>query len=218
MRILSSRYFSTVFIGFYFVRSFVHSFQLPKLPYNRLVNSLSFREPASFVQPIRRQKSQLKFTASIETDPSKGMVWWIVNHKIGGCPKPTEEELQEYKKDGLTGVVSLLEDGDIVALYQKHHVPHLWLPVTSGMAPSMDQLQELKRFVESHSTEGKGHVLVHCKYGNSRTGTMLIGYLMLSGQSYDEAKDHAMKANPSLNLSDEQDGFLVELSKNLEQK
>jgi atypical dual specificity phosphatase len=216
MRILSSRYLFTVLSCFYFARSFVHSFQLAKLPFNRLVNCLSFRAPAS--SQVIRQTSQLKFTASIETDPSKGMVWWIVNHKLGGCPKPTEEELQEYKKKGLTGVVSLLEDGDIVALYQKHHVPHLWLPVTSGMAPSMDQLQELKSFVDSHSTEGKGHVLVHCKYGNSRTGTMLIGYLMLSGQSYDAAKDHAMKANPSLNLSDEQDGFLVELSKNLEQK
>jgi atypical dual specificity phosphatase len=140
------------------------------------------------------------------------MVWWVAENKLGGCSKPTEDQLNEYKSNGLAGIVSLLDDEENLELYKKHDVSHLWIPVKGGTSPSLEQVHELKSFIDRHLLEGNGFVLVHCTNGNRRTGTMLVAYLILTGRSYEEAKDIALKANPTMDLREAQENFLKELA------
>ncbi|MHC5822320.1 MAG: phosphatase domain-containing putative toxin, partial [Nostoc sp.] len=107
--------------------------------------------------------------------------------------------------------VSVIDDPSNLDLYQKANIPHLWLPIKGGTAPSLEQIQELQTFIVQQNRLGNG-VAVHCTSGRRRTGTILACYLINAGSSYDDAIQVIQTANPEVELREAQTSFLRELT------
>ncbi|AFY79080.1 MAG: dual specificity protein phosphatase family protein [Hydrococcus sp. C42_A2020_068] len=144
-------------------------------------------------------------------EPIRANLWWVIEGKLAGVRKPTAEEISELHEAGIGAIVSVMDDPSNLDLYQQAAMPHLWLPTKGGTAPTTEQIQQLKHFVEMQNQLGHA-VAVHCTSGRRRTGTMLASYLILLGYSYDKAMQTILDANPDVELREAQIAFLKELA------
>lgn len=143
--------------------------------------------------------------------PIKENLWWVIPGKLAGVRKPTAEEIAELKATGIGAIVSVMDDPSNLDLYEQANLPHRWLPTKGGTAPSLEQLEELQKFVEQQNQLGNA-VAVHCTSGNRRTGTMLAAYLISMGSSYEDAMQVIQTANPKAELREAQTTFLQKLA------
>ena len=138
--------------------------------------------------------------------------------RLAGLRKPTEPELAVLSKEhGIHALVSLLSDSSNLDLYQTNGIPHIWVPIQGGTAPSLDQLTQIKTFVNSQHALGHG-VAIHCSSGRRRTGTVLAALLIQQGDSYPKAFNTILSANPAVELRDPQINFLQSLSNGSDQE
>ncbi|MGD1808637.1 dual specificity protein phosphatase family protein [Dapis sp. BLCC M126] len=144
------------------------------------------------------------------TQPIAENLWWVIPGKLAGVRKPIAEELPELHKLGIGAIVSVMDDPSNLELYQQANLPHLWLPIKGGTAPTQEQVQQLQDFIDSQNNA----VAIHCTNGRRRTATALAGYLINSGSSYDEAMEIILTANPEIDLRESQSSFLQDLAKN----
>jgi protein-tyrosine phosphatase len=91
--------------------------------------------------------------------------------------KPAPEEIPDLKAHGIGAIASVMDDPSNLELYAQAGIPHLWLPIKGGTAPTATQVAELADFVDKHYCLGWA-TAVHCSSGNRRTGAMLAAYLM----------------------------------------
>ncbi len=138
-------------------------------------------------------------------------LWWVIPGKLAGVRKPTAEELPELKAAGIGAIVSVMDDPSNLELYKQVNLPHLWLPVKGGTAPSREQIQQLQAFVELQHQQGNA-VAVHCTSGRRRTGTFLASYLIRTGSSFEQAMQTILTNNPEVELRETQIKFLQKLS------
>lgn len=136
-------------------------------------------------------------------------LWWVIPGKLAGVRKPTAEELPELQKLGIGAIVSVMDDPSNLELYQQANLPHLWLAIKGGTAPTRSQIQQLQDFIDSQNHA----VAIHCTGGKRRTATALAGYLINSGTSYDEAMEIILTANSEIDLRESQSKFLQDLAK-----
>ena len=144
------------------------------------------------------------------TQPIAENLWWVIPDKLAGVRKPTAEELAELQGLGIGGIISLMDDSSNLELYEQANLPHLWLPIKGGTAPSREQIQQLQDYIDSQDRA----VAIHCTNGRRRTATVLAGYLINSGSSYDKAMEIILTANPEIDLRESQSSFLQDLAKN----
>ncbi|NPA13319.1 MAG: dual specificity protein phosphatase family protein [Aquificae bacterium] len=117
------------------------------------------------------------------------MIRWITDY-LGGSRAPEPWELENWKKEGVDVVINLLkgEYGDFIADKQREmgfeviRIPfdmHQIIPEEDFLAvyDYIDGIKESKKAV------------VHCKYGQARSGTFLAGYLIHKGIPYEKAID-----------------------------
>lgn len=138
-------------------------------------------------------------------------VWWVIPGKLAGVRKPTSEELNELQTAGIGAIVSVMDNPSNLDVYKYADIPHLWLPIKGGTAPTQEQIQELQDFV-NHQNQLGNAVAIHCTSGRRRTGTMLAAYLINSGASYDQAMQTIQNANPDVDLREAQTTFLQALA------
>ena len=143
--------------------------------------------------------------------PIVDQLWWVIPQHLAGVRKPTEPELSELRSGGIKALVSLLSDDSNLDLYKKNAIPHIWVPIIGGTAPSLDQLDAIAAFVETQHQLGHA-VAIHCSSGRRRTGTVLAALLIKQGNSYKTALDIVLTANPVVELRDAQLTFLNSLS------
>jgi protein-tyrosine phosphatase len=143
--------------------------------------------------------------------PIEENLWWVIPGKLAGVRKPTAAEIPLLQSAGIGAIVSVMDDPSNLDLYQQADLPHLWLPVTGGTAPSPEQLQQLQNFLDEQNQLGRA-VAVHCTSGRRRTGTLLASYLIWSGVAYEEAMQTILTANPDVELRDAQTSFLRDLA------
>ncbi|MGD1698533.1 dual specificity protein phosphatase family protein [Dapis sp. BLCC M229] len=144
------------------------------------------------------------------TQPIAENLWWVIPDKLAGVRKPMPEELPELQKLGIGAIVSVMDDPSNLEFYQQANLPHLWLPIKGGTAPSPEQIKQLQDFIDSQNHA----VVIHCSSGRRRTATILAGYLINSGASYDDALKTILTANPEIDLRESQSSFLRDLAKN----
>ena len=145
--------------------------------------------------------------------PISDNLWWVIPKKLAGVRKPTAEELTELQAGGIGAIVSVMDDPSNLDLYQIANIPHLWLPIKGGTAPTLEQLQELQKFIDNQKSIGNA-VAVHCTSGKRRTGTILASYLIYTGSSYNDAIQKIQHANPDVELREAQSRFLQDLEEN----
>ncbi len=96
----------------------------------------------------------------------------MIDDRIGGMAIPEKiEEIQYLKKIKIEHIISLTADKPLVAYYTDiikfHH-----LPVYA--TPSENTIQKFLQII----TQNSGKIVVHCQYGQERTGIMLAIYLV----------------------------------------
>ncbi len=80
--------------------------------------------------------------------PISENLWWVIPDKLAGVRKPAPEEIAELKETGVGAIVSVMDDPSNLDLYEQAGLPHRWLPTKGGTAPTQEQIQELRDFVD----------------------------------------------------------------------
>jgi len=138
-------------------------------------------------------------------------LWWVLPGKLAGVRKPTAAELAELQAAGIGAIVSVMDDPSNLDIYKAADWPHRWVPVKGGTAPSAEQAEELKTFINAQNQAGRA-VAIHCTGGRRRTGTAIATYLIASGASFTEALATVTTANPAVELREAQSKFLQTLA------
>ena len=119
-----------------------------------------------------------------------------------------EDDLKYLVSNKIKSVVCLLNIPSDKAIYEKVGISFLCVPVKDYMPPTKEQMIEIIHYIES--TEKP--VAVHCEGGIGRTGTVIAGYLIHKGMSFEEAVKKVRSIEPAAIESPEQMKFLQQLS------
>ncbi|MHA2172604.1 MAG: dual specificity protein phosphatase family protein [Candidatus Kariarchaeaceae archaeon] len=119
----------------------------------------------------------------MKTDP--GNFSWIDSNIAGSALPSHVDHLKYFVDQGITHVLSLTPNKPLVFTYRDDSLQHIHLPIFS--LPSSDQLQEYRNLLERILSDN-GKLVVHCQFGQERTGILLALYLhWYKGLSLDSA-------------------------------
>jgi len=116
--------------------------------------------------------------------------WWIDEPQLKGSANPTDEDLAELRVQGFATALSLLEEDEQPARYDKASARGAgWsidsIPVEEGLAPSLDQIREFTNRLRAMPLGTK--VLLFCESGLGRTSCMGAAYWIAKGLSSSDA-------------------------------
>lgn len=137
-------------------------------------------------------------------------VWWLIPEKLAGMSRPPLKDLPQLYRAGMRGIVSLMDESSGIKEYKQTGFEALWLPITGGKPPTVEQVKEFVKFAEP-LIENNQPVVVHCTSGNRRTGTLLATYLVAKGEDPKSAIALVKEARPTAELRDAQQQFLLKL-------
>ena len=83
----------------------------------------------------------------------------------------------------------------------------LWVPIKNDTAPESDQVKVTTAFIKTNVDMGK-KIYVHCQNGHGRAPTIVIAYLMSTGQSFEDALALIKEKRPTMHLDESQIEFL----------
>lgn len=134
---------------------------------------------------------------------------FLLAGKLAGSAEPgswgdLREDLETARTQGIGAVVTLTERPLPRRDLERLRLSYLHLPIIDYSPPSLAQIRDFVEFVD-HAERA---VLVHCRAGIGRTGTMLAAYLIAKGQSADEAIATVRRQRPGSIETREQEAIL----------
>ncbi len=146
------------------------------------------------------------------------MIRWILEN-LGGSRAPELEELDIWKAQNIDTIINLL-NGDygrfITEEQKKKGFNVIRIPFSMADPIPAEEFLAVYSYIDELLESGK-KVVVHCKYGQARSGTFLAGYLIYKGLSYEDALNRVMSKGFSPH-TDYQIKFLRELEKDIKRK
>ncbi len=121
------------------------------------------------------------------------MIRWI-DEFLGGSRAPEPEELKNWKEENINTVINLLGGtyGNFISEKEKEEGFNvIRIPFSMADPIPEEEFLAVYEYIDQLKKEGK-KVVVHCKYGQARSGTFLAGYLIYSGVPYEEAINKVM--------------------------
>ncbi|NPA52328.1 MAG: dual specificity protein phosphatase family protein [Aquificae bacterium] len=122
------------------------------------------------------------------------MVRWVYK-TLGGSKAPDLEDLKKWKEEGISTIINLLDGyyGDLLAQEQKRQgFEVIRMPSSMYTQYDKEEIIPVYEYIDELLNAGK-KVVVHCKYGQARSGTFLAGYLIYKGFPYEKALEEVMK-------------------------
>ena len=107
--------------------------------------------------------------------PDMDEIYKIENNLYIGAYWP-QLNFQKLKKEGITAIVNLME--------KKHYMPpikkfaYLYKGFPDDTYPPHEYIKEILDFIDKHIKKRNGKVLVHCAMGISRSGGIVIAWLL----------------------------------------
>lgn len=142
-------------------------------------------------------------------------IYWVTD-ALGGMPFQDFDSLRAIKNiQTVDAIVSLLQHPEEeLDLYQKKaaeaEIELFNCPLTDGSVPNEKELDQIIQFIDRQLKEKKT-VVVHCKAGRGRTGTIIAAWLIRKGDTFEQAVKTVRTANPLTIESEEQMEFLRNL-------
>ena len=114
-------------------------------------------------------------------------VKWITENLAGGYAPRSDEDLDGIRNAGIDAIVNLCaECYDLHDIERNRGFEVYYLPVADEQAPTLDQLEQVVRWMGNAIASGR-KILVHCRFGIGRTGTVLTAYLLSRGMDMHRA-------------------------------
>jgi hypothetical protein len=159
-----------------------------------------------------------------DADPATPLdIWWAIPGVLAGMSMPFihplryetpgaaldafPDELPALWEADIRAMVCLLNMPSAVDVYASAGVAFHLLPLADGTAPTFEQFQHFLAFVASQHALGHA-VAVHCEAGIGRTGTLLAGFLIVSGSNLETAVTHVRSLRPGAIETNQQLQFL----------
>ena len=136
--------------------------------------------------------------------------WVTFEIAVGYAPR-AQGDIEAVKQYGVDAVLNLCAE-----CYDLHEIEAAaglsvhWLPISDEDVPEMDEAQDALDWLDKVTGEGS-KVLVHCRFGIGRTGTMVTAWLLQHGHNLDDALD-MLSHTPARPVSRKQWDFLQALS------
>lgn len=141
---------------------------------------------------------------------------WITEQIAIGYAPRSHADIDAIKASGIKAVLNLCAE-----CYDLHEIEYAagldvhWLPVTDEDAPDLDDANQAIAWMASILAQGE-KVLVHCRYGIGRTGTILTAWLLKQGYRLEDALE-MLRHTPAAPKSRRQWDFLDAYSRSLGQ-
>ncbi|MBA3874144.1 MAG: dual specificity protein phosphatase family protein [Anaerolineae bacterium] len=146
---------------------------------------------------------------------------WIEPNILAASPLPSSEaDIRSLHAQGIRAIITLTERpittqaGVTPELLSELDITPLHVSIDDFGAPDNQQVVDAMHFIEQMQASNKP-VLVHCKVGQGRTGTLLHAYYLNKGWSLNDAREQVWAKRPLCdfnNLSQEQQTFLREFA------
>lgn len=137
---------------------------------------------------------------------------WIIGGKVGTSPLPgavvaLEHDLAALRRVGVTLIVSLTKRGLPEEELQRFDLKNLHLPIYDREPPTIAQLKMLSKRMSDAVHRGEV-LVVHCRAGLGRTGTVVAGWLVREGLTAGAALERIRAIDPGYVQTREQEDFL----------
>nr|MDO8099086.1 dual specificity protein phosphatase family protein [Candidatus Njordarchaeota archaeon] len=130
---------------------------------------------------------------------------WLVEGEIaGGAMSDSFESLSGLWKLGIRAIVCLVEWPVDEMLMRRMGFEYLLLKVLSFMPPTQEQIDRFIEFARTMDDQGKP-IVVCCRMGWGRTGSMLACYLVSKGFDAESAIEEVRRLRPRSVESTEQE-------------
>ncbi len=125
---------------------------------------------------------------------------WVVDGSVAGMPRPgvrrpLEEDLLFLESQQIDLLVSFTEAPTDPEALARHGIAAVHIPVQDFHAPTLDQLDQFVREVETSTAEGRV-VGAHCGAGLGRTGTFMAALFVSRGMEPDAAIAEIRRLRP----------------------
>ena len=141
---------------------------------------------------------------------------WITQQVAIGYAPHSYADIDTIKANGIEAVLNLCaECYDLHEIESAEGLEVHWLPVTDEDVPTINAALKAIDWMESILAKNK-KVLIHCRYGIGRTGTMAVAWLLKRGYSVDDALE-TLSHTPAEPKSRRQWNFLNAYSESIGQ-
>ena len=118
---------------------------------------------------------------------------WITDDVAAGHAPMSYAQLQTIRQAGISAIVNLCgEYCDLHEIEEKEGFMVHYLPIPDECAPDMAATEKALDWMAA-AIARNNRVLVHCRFGIGRTGTLLMAYLMRCGMDMKSAEKKLKK-------------------------
>lgn len=145
---------------------------------------------------------------------------WILSGLLGGSPRPGVMESLDYdlralKRVGTRHLINLCEEPPDLEINQELDMEWHHFPVTDMKAPTIAETRRWCTRIDKW-LDASQPVVIHCRAGIGRTGTLAAAYLIHRNISAQEALDYVRGIHTRYVQSEEQEQFLQQFEHALE--